>query len=70
MKGGKKQLKKSKLDCMLLLLGAKDLQPYVYGWNRYIWKDEKSHTLFWKFHEIHKKLFKNNHFEIEIRGKK
>lgn len=55
---------------ILRLYGAKELQPYVYGWNRYIWKDEKSHDLFWKFHKIHQKLFTESKFEIEIKGKK
>ena len=55
-------------DLILRFYGAKELQPYVYGWNRYIWKDEKSHELFWNFHKIHKKLFKNSNFEIEIKG--
>lgn len=57
-------------DLILRFYGAKDLQPYVYGWNRYIWKDEKSHVLFWKFHKIHQKLFNESLFEIEIKGTK
>lgn len=57
-------------NIILRLYGAKELQPYVYGWNRYIWKDEKSHDLFWKFHKIHQKLFTESNFEIEIKGKK
>lgn len=52
------------------LLGAKDLLPYVRSWNRYIWKDEKSHVLFWKYHRLHKKLYKNSTFEIEIKGER
>ena len=52
------------------MYGAKELIPYVYGWNRYIWKDDKSHELFWKYHKIHKKLFKESKFEIEIKGTK
>ena len=57
-------------DVILRLFGAKDLQPYVYGWNRYIWKDERSHELFWKFHKIHQILFNASIFEIEIKGRK
>lgn len=57
-------------DIILQLYGFKELQPYVYGWNRYIWKDEKSHELFWEFHKIHQKLFTDSKFEIEIKGKK
>lgn len=68
---GKKRsnIKREKIKLMLSMLGEKQLQPYVYGWNRYIWKDEKSHDLFWKFHYIHQKLFKKSDFEIEIKGK-
>ena len=64
-----KKIKNAKKNAILSMMGAKDLIPYVYGWNRYIWKDESSHTLFWKFHKIHQKLFNNSDFEIEIRGK-
>lgn len=55
-------------DIILKFYGVKELQPYVYGWNRYIWKDEKSHDLFWKYHRIHQKLFNESKFEIEIKG--
>ena len=64
------QIKKLKINFILRILGAKDLAPYVYGWNRFIWKDEKAHILFWKFHNLHMKLFKNSDFEIEIKGTK
>ena len=62
-------MKKAKIDTILRLYGAKELQPYVFGWKRYIWKDEKSHEFFWKFHKIHQKLFTESKFEIEIKGK-
>lgn len=52
------------------IMGSKDLASYVYGWNRYIWKDKKSHGLFWEYHKLHQKLFKNSKFEIEIKGEK
>ena len=65
----KSELRRYKINLVLSLLGAKELKPYVYGWNRYIWKDKQAHELFWKFHQIHRKLFKNNDFEIEIKGK-
>ena len=60
--------KNNHIGIILRLYGAKELLPYVYGWNRYIWKDKKSHALFWKFHEIHQKLFNESKFEIEIKG--
>lgn len=52
---------------LLYLLGAKDIYPYIYGWNRYIWKDEQSHALFWKYHKVHQLLFRESVFEIEIK---
>ena len=47
------KIKKKQQEIMLILSGGKDLIPYVYSWNRYIWKDKRSHELFWKFHHIH-----------------
>ena len=52
---------------LFTLWGASFLEPYVYGWNRFIWKDEKAHLLFWHYVECHKKLFTGNDFEIEIK---
>lgn len=63
-------VKKAGIDAILIMYNAKELRPYVYNWNRYIWKDEQSHELFWKFHEIHQKLFNKSIFEIEIKGKR
>lgn len=59
---------KAQIKVILTLYNAKELIPYVFGWNRYIWKDEQSHELFWKFHKIHQKLFNRSDFEIEIKG--
>jgi UDP-N-acetylenolpyruvoylglucosamine reductase len=66
----KKQIRDKQKEIVLTLLQARDLLPYVYGWNRYIWKDELAHTLFWKFDEIHRLLYKDNEFEIEIKRKR
>lgn len=66
----KDKYSKAKVDLILRMYNAKELRPYVYGWNRYIWKDEKSHELFWKFHKIHKIIFNKSNFEIEIKGRK
>jgi len=63
----KKQIKDKQKEIVLSVLQARDLSPYVYGWNRYIWKDEHAHTLFWKFDRIHRLLYKDNEFEIEIK---
>lgn len=65
----KKQIRDKQKEIVLTLLQARDLLPYVYGWNRYIWKDELAHTLFWKFDKIHRLLYKYNEFEIEIKRK-
>lgn len=64
----KKAIEENKKNLLLTLLGAKDIIPYVFSWNRYIWKDEKSHDLFWKYHKIHKQLFNRSEFEIEIKS--
>lgn len=64
------ELTRKKQSLTLSLIGAKDLIPYVYSWNRFIWKDANAHKLFWKFHQKHQLLFKNSDFEIEIKGNK
>ena len=63
----KKQIRDKQREIVLCILQARDLVPYVYGWNRYIWKDELAHTLFWKFDKIHRLLYKSSEFEIEIK---
>ena len=55
-------------NIILYMMGHRELIPYVWAWNRFIWKDEESHELFWSFHQIHKKLFVNNDFEIIVKG--
>lgn len=62
----RQQIRDKQKEIELTLLHARDLLPYVYGWNRYIWKDELAHTLFWKFDRIHRLLYKDNEFEIEV----
>lgn len=64
--GGTKEEAEKK--ALFSILGAKDLLPYVYGWNRYMWKDEQSHRMFWTFHKLHQKMFKQSEFEIEIKA--
>lgn len=49
------------------LIGAEDLLPYVYEWNRFIWKDSQAHILFWKYVRTHHRLFTRSDFEIEIK---
>lgn len=66
------RLKQKKKDCLFALLFAKKLKPYIYGWtwNRFVWKDKNAHSLFWKYNRLHRRLFKNNDFEIVIKGNK
>lgn len=65
-----KERKRKKMAFLFHIIGGDDVFPYVYAWNRYIWKDIQSHELFWKYHKLHKKMFKKSLFEIEIKGKK
>lgn len=64
----KDNIKEKKKRALLVVLGGKRVIPYFYGWNRYIWSDEQSHKLFWKYHRLHQLMFKNSTFEIEIKG--
>lgn len=66
----KGELNKRKKALLLKLIGAEDIEPYLYNWNRYIWKDADAHRLFWKYHNRHQLLFKKSAFEIEIKGKR
>jgi len=56
--------------CILKILRANNLNQYLFGnnWNRFIWKDSLAHNMFWKFVKLHKFMFKDNNFEIEIKG--
>ena len=49
------------------LLGARDVEPYVRRWNWYQWSDERAHDLFWKYVQLHQRLFTRSIFEIEIK---
>lgn len=64
----KEQIREKKKSVLLIVLGGKEIIPYFYGWNRYIWRDENSHRQFWKYHRLHRLMFKHSTFEIEIKG--
>lgn len=64
---GRKNLTEVTMRIILTILGCRKLQPYLYSWNRFIWKDEKSHELFWEYLRLHDRLYKNSKLEIEIR---
>lgn len=65
--GNKEMAKDKKKEMFFYLIGAKDLLPYVYNWNRFIWRDESSHRMFEKYLRIHQRLFTGNELEIEIK---
>lgn len=60
-------IKISEIDVALYLLGEKDLNKYIFDWNRFIWYDENAHNAFWRYHKIHRLLFRKSQFEIEIK---
>lgn len=55
------------LPWALKLIGAGKYTPYIYYWNRYMFLDEKSHRLFFKYYHFIKTIYSDVHFEIEIR---
>lgn len=50
------------------LLNARDIEPYVRNWNWFQWLDADSFTLFWKYVRLHRLLFTESKFEIEIKS--
>lgn len=52
----------------LSLLGHEELQPYVRAWNWYQWNDNAAHSSFWLYVQLHRKMFTQSDFEIEIKG--
>lgn len=61
------QIKEKRKSFIFSLLGARDVEPYVRTWNWYQWRDEKSHALFWKYVRLHRLMFTQSDFEIEIK---
>lgn len=61
------EVEEKRKKMIFTLLGAKDVAPYVKSWNWYQWSDEQSHSLFWKFVRLRKRMFVKNVFEIEIK---
>lgn len=64
-----KTQREKKTHLILRLLGESSLQPYVRALNWYQWNDDLSHQLFWRYVQLHRKLFTRSDFEIEIKGK-
>lgn len=64
----KQVIKQKRKHLTFIILNAQDVEPYVRNWNWYQWKDERSYTLFWKYVDLHKLMFTNSQFEIEIKN--
>lgn len=60
-------IKEKRKHLIFTFLGAKDIESYVRRWNWYQWRDEQSHELFWKYVQLHRRLFSRSDFEIEIK---
>lgn len=61
----KKNLQKS-LSIILQLLRHKHLIPYLYNWNRFIWKDEQAAVVFDDYVKLYKRLHKGAKLEINV----
>lgn len=57
---------KAKTDFILKRVNASELSPFLFGMNRYLWKNAEAHKLFPKYVRIIKKLYKSPKLEIEI----
>lgn len=60
-------IKDKRNNLVFTLLGARDVEPYVRRWNWFQWRDERAHELFWKYVQLHRRLFTRSDFEIEIK---
>ena len=67
---GCKDVQTKRKHLMFTLLNATDVEPYVHHWDCYHWSDEQSHVLFWKYVNLHKRMFTKSDFEIEIKKNK
>lgn len=65
-----KHVREKRMYMQLLILGKPELAPYVYEWNRYVWKDEKAHELFDSYVSLYLRLFSGARIEIEIKENK
>lgn len=57
---------KYKMHIILLLMRQLELEPYLFGLNRFIWKDYNSHFFFSKYLNLINKMYKNPRLEIEV----
>ena len=55
-----------KISLILKIENASGLAPYLFGFNRFMWKDAKAHNYFHKYIQIIKRLYRSPQLEIEI----
>lgn len=64
---GKQNKNYYKTKIILTIIGRRDLIPYLFNFNRFIFKDENSHIKFMEYLALYKKFFPNSKIEIEIK---
>lgn len=53
-------------DYFLNIMGASHLSPYLFGYNRFMWKDPKAHEYFADYVRFINKAYNNPKLEIEV----
>lgn len=53
-------------ELLLRVLGKKELTPYLYNINRFMWTDRNAHKMFLKYVDFYRKIYKNAELEIQI----
>jgi UDP-N-acetylmuramate dehydrogenase len=53
-------------DFFLSIMGASHLHPYLFGYNRFMWKDSKAHEYFTDYVLFINKAYNNPKLEIEV----
>lgn len=61
-----KKTSEFKKKILLKMTNNSILQPYLFGLNRYIWKDEKAHDLFSRYLKFIRTIYNDVKLEIEI----
>lgn len=56
--------KHQQLKLLLILFGKKNLNPYLFNLNRFMWIDENSHKAFIDYVSFYQKIYKNANLEI------
>ena len=56
--------KHQQFKLLLILFGKKNLNPYLFNLNRFMWIDENSHKAFIDYVSFYQKIYKNANLEI------